>query len=75
MSYVCKLIKKDDEMHIEIQKFTIKKCRKFMNATWTPRFLFAIVISFVMIDGYYRTSGTNAIIEIGEPFQMDLQFR
>ncbi len=33
-------------------------------------FLFAIVISFVMIDGYYRTSGTNTIIEIGDPFQM-----
>ena len=74
MSYVCKLIKKDDEMYIEIQKFTIKKHRKFMNATWTPRFLFVIVISFVMIDGYYRTSGTNAIIEIGDPFQMAIVY-
>ena len=74
MSYVCKLLKKDNEIYIEIQKFTIKKHRKFLNATWTPRFLFAIVISFVMIDGYYRTSGTNAIIEIGDPFQMAIVY-
>jgi membrane-associated protease RseP (regulator of RpoE activity) len=74
MSYVCKLLKKDNEIYIEIQKFTIKKQRKFMNATWTPRFLFAIVISFVMIDGYYRTSGTNTIIEIGDPFQMAIVY-
>jgi membrane-associated protease RseP (regulator of RpoE activity) len=70
MSYVCKLLKKDNEIYIQIQKFTRKKARKLLNATWTPRFLFVIVISFVMIDGYYRTSGTNAIVEIGDPFQM-----
>jgi len=32
--------------------------------------LFAIVISFVMIDGYYRTSGTNSIVNIGNPLEM-----
>ena len=74
MSYVCKLLKKEDEIYIEIQKFTIKKSRKWLNATWTPRLLFVIVISFVMIDGYYRTSGTNAIIEIGDPFQMAIVY-
>ena len=74
MSYVCKLVKKDDEILIEVQKFTIKKRRKWLNATWTPRILFAIVMSFVMIDGYYRTSGTNSIIEIGDPFQMAIVY-
>ena len=74
MSYVCKLLKKDDGIYIEIQKFTIKKSRRWLNATWTPRLLFAIVISFVMIDGYYRTSGTNAIVEIGDPFQMAIVY-
>ena len=73
-NYVCKLLKKDDGIYIEIQKFTIKKPRKLLNATWTPRFLFAIVISFVMIDGYYRTSGTNSIIEIGDPFEMAIVY-
>ena len=74
MSYVGKLLKKDDGIYIEIQKFTVKKPRKLLNATWTPRFLFAIVISFVMIDGYYRTSGTNSIIEIGDPFEMAIVY-
>jgi len=74
MSYVCKLLKKDDGIYIEIQKFTVKKSRRWLNATWTPRLLFAIVISFVMIDGYYRTSGTNSIIEIGDPFQMAIVY-
>ncbi len=74
MSYVCKLLKKDNEIYIQIQKFTRKKSRKLLNATWTPRFLFVIVISFVMIDGYYRTSGTNAIVEIGDPFQMAIVY-
>mgnify|MGYP000538650283 FL=1 len=74
MSYVCKLLKKDNEIYIQIQKFTRKKARKLLNATWTPRFLFVIVISFVMIDGYYRTSGTNAIVEIGDPFQMAIVY-
>ena len=74
MSYVCKLLKKDNEIYVQIQKFTRKKARKLLNATWTPRFLFVIVISFVMIDGYYRTSGTNSIIEIGDPFQMAIVY-
>ena len=74
MSYVGKVLKKDDGIYIEIQKFTIKKPRRLLNATWTPRFLFAIVISFVMIDGYYRTSGTNSIIEIGDPFEMAIVY-
>jgi len=32
--------------------------------------LFAIVIAFVMIDGYYRTAGTNTIVNIGDPLEM-----
>jgi membrane-associated protease RseP (regulator of RpoE activity) len=41
-----------------------------LSTSWTPRILFAIVISFVMVDGYYRTSGTNSIVEIGDPLEM-----
>ena len=74
MSYVCKVVKNDEGILIEVQKFTIKKPRKWLNATWTPRILFAIVIGFVMIDGYYRTSGTNSIVEIGEPFEMAIVY-
>ena len=70
MSFVCKLEKMNDGKYVIIQKFTPKKQRKWMNTSWTPRILFAIVISFVMIDGYYRTSGTNSIVEIGDPLEM-----
>ena len=71
MSYTCKLEKMDDgKLYIIIQKFSPRKQRRWMNTSWTPRIMFAIVISFVMIDGYYRTSGTNSIVEIGDPFEM-----
>ena len=70
LGFVCKLEKMNDGKYIIVQKFAPKKQRKWMSTAWTPRILFAIVISFVMIDGYYRTSGTNSIVEIGEPFEM-----
>lgn len=70
MSYVCKLEQMDDGKYIIIQKFTPKKQRKWLSTSWTPRILFAIVITFVMIDGFYRTAGTNSIINIGDPLEM-----
>lgn len=70
MSYVCKLEQMDDGKYLIIQKFTPKKQRKWLNTSWTPRILFAIVITFVMIDGFYRTAGTNSIINIGDPLEM-----
>ena len=71
MRYVCKLEKMEEGgLYVIIQKFPPKKQRRWMSTAWTPRILFAIVISFVMIDGYYRTSGTNSIVEIGDPLEM-----
>ena len=70
MSYVCKLQEINGAKVIIIQKFAVKKQRKWLSNTWTPRILFVIVISFVMIDGYYRTSGTNSIVEIGDPLEI-----
>jgi membrane-associated protease RseP (regulator of RpoE activity) len=70
MSYVCKLEERDGVKCIIIQKFTPKKQRKWLNATWTPRILFAVVVTFVMIDGYFRTDLANSITEIGNPYEM-----
>ncbi|QUC64253.1 site-2 protease family protein [Nitrosopumilus sp. K4] len=70
MSYVCKLELMNNEKFIIIQKFAPKKQRKWLSTSWTPRILFAVVITFVMIDGYYRTAGTNSIVDIGEPLEM-----
>ena len=68
--YAGKLGEMNDGRYVIIQKFPPKKQRRWMSSSLTPRILFAVVISFVMIDGYYRTSGTNSIIEIGDPLEM-----
>lgn len=70
INYVCKIEQMEDGKYIIIQKFTPKKQKKWLNTSWTPRILFAIVIAFVMIDGYYRTAGTNSIVNIGDPLEM-----
>jgi len=70
INYVCKLEQMEDGKYIIIQKFTPKKQKRWLNTSWTPRILFAIVIVFVMIDGYYRTAGTNSIVNIGDPLEM-----
>jgi len=70
MSYMCRLEKIDDGKVLIIQKFTPKKPRKWLSASWTPRILFAVVVTFVVIDGYFRTANTNSIVEIGNPLEM-----
>ena len=69
MSYVCRLKQRDDGKYITIQKFSLKE-RKWLSSAWTPRILFTVVVSFVMFDGYYRTSLANSIVPIGDPLEM-----
>jgi len=70
MSYVCKLEKMGDgALYVIIRKFTVKQ-RKWLSSAWVPRILFAVVISFGMIDGYFKTSGLNSVIVIGDPLEM-----
>lgn len=69
MSYACKLEETEDGIFVIVQKFAIRKQGKIMKSAWTPRILFAVVIGFVMFDGYYRTSFTNSIIDIGDPLE------
>jgi len=70
MHYACRLEKMNDGKFIIIQKFSPKKQRKWLSTSWTPRILFAVVVTFVMIDGYFRTDLANSIVEIGNPFEM-----
>ena len=70
LRYACKLERVDGGLCIIIQRFAPKKQRRWMSAAWTPRLLFAVVVAFVMVDGYYRTAGTNSIINIGDPLEM-----
>jgi len=66
---VSQLSKSSDGLKIIVTRYPPKKQRKWLSKSWTPRILFAIVVSFVMIDGYYRTEGANAIVYIGDPFE------
>ncbi len=70
MNYVCRLEKiKGSGLYVIIQKFPPKKLGGWLSTAWTPRILFAVVIAFVMIDGYYRAAGTNMVVEIGDPLE------
>ncbi len=67
---VCKLESTPEGLYVLVRRFPPRKQRKWLSKSWTPRLLFAVVFAFVMIDGYYRTLGTNGIIEIGDPLEM-----
>lgn len=64
---VCRLQKTSNGMYILVNRFPPRKQRKFLSSSWTPRILFAIVIVFVMIDGYDKTLRTA--VDIGDPFE------
>ncbi len=70
MNYVAKLEHLEDGIYIVVQRFPPRKQNRFLNSSWTPRILFVVVFSFVMIDGFFRTVGTNAIVDIGDPYEM-----
>lgn len=65
----CRLESLGDGMYIMVTKFPARK-QGWLSKSWIPRLLFGIVITFVMIDGYYRTQGVNQITFIGEPLEM-----
>lgn len=70
MNLIGKIESGDDGMYVIVRRMPPKKKRRWLSSSWTPRILFAVVVSFVMIDGYYRTSGANSIINIGDPIEM-----
>ena len=68
--FVCRLIERDGDRYITVQKFTPQKPGRFLGASATPRILFAVVCALVMVDGYFRTIQSNQITYVGEPLQM-----
>ena len=67
---ICRMAKTSEGTYILVNRFPPRKQRKLLPGSWLPRILFAIVIGFVMIDGYYRTIGANSLVNIGDPFDM-----
>ena len=39
-----------------------------------PRILFAVTVTMVLIDGYFRTDFVNSLAFIGDPFQMSILY-
>ncbi len=66
---VCTLERLPDGLYVSVRRFIPKK-QKWLSKSWMPRLLFAIVVAFVMVDGYYRTLGVNGIIHIGDPLEI-----
>lgn len=65
---VCFINKSQGRLLIQVNRLPPQRRGfKLIPKSWTPRILFAIVVSFVMVDGYYRTLGVNSIIFIGDP--------
>jgi Zn-dependent protease len=70
MNYFCRLVEINGERILIIEKFAPKKQIKWLNTSWIPRILFAVVIIFVMIDGYYKTMELNTLTNVGDPLEM-----
>ncbi len=66
---VCKLEETPEGRYVLVRRFPPRK-KIWWQTSWTPRILFGIVVVFVMIDGYYRTVGTNTVEYIGDPLEM-----
>ncbi len=65
----CKLKQKDGGLYIIVRRLEFQR-RGWLGSPWIPRILFAVVVGFVAVDGYYRTVGTNLLIPIGDPIVM-----
>ena len=64
---VCVLEKHGDGVLLVVSKFPPLKQRKWLSKTWTPRILFAVTVVMVLIDGFFRTTGLNSFMPIGDP--------
>src|SRR5574341_821719 len=67
---VARLESFDGRVFLLVSRFKPPKSRQ----SWIPRLLFAATIAVVMIDGYYRTSSTNSIVWLGDPFEMAILY-
>jgi len=70
---VARLEKSSDEMFIFVTKLPQMK-RKWLSKSWIPRILFAVTVTMVLIDGYFRTDFVNSLAFIGDPFQMSILY-
>ena len=68
-NFVPHIEKSFDGIDIFVTKLP-KTTRKWLSKSWVPRILFAVTVTMVLIDGYFRTDFVNSLAFIGDPFQM-----
>ncbi len=69
IKFMANIAEMNGQLYVIVQKFTTRRHR-ILNSAWAPRILFAVVVGFVMVDGYYKTVGLNSLIQIGDPIEM-----
>ena len=67
------LEKSSDGMHLFVGRLPQAK-RKWLSKSWLPRILFAVTVTMVLIDGYYRTDFVNTLSFIGNPIEMSVLY-
>jgi len=70
-NFVPHLEKSSDGMYIFVTRLPEIK-RKWLSKSWVPRILFAVTVTMVLIDGYFRTDFVNTLAFIGDPFEMSI---
>lgn len=72
---ICFVQKSSNRITIQVNRLPPEsKKKKLLSRAWIQRILFAVVVSFVMVDGYYRTLGVNSLIHIGDPFDFAILY-
>jgi len=64
-----RMVRSREGIFIQIARLPPQK-KRWTSNQWIPRILFGIVVTFVMIDGYFRTEGVNNLVNIGDPLEM-----
>jgi len=72
-NFAPRLEKSADEISIFVIKLPKIK-RKWLSKSWVPRILFAVTVTMVLIDGYFRTDFVNSLAFIGDPFEMSILY-
>jgi len=72
-NFVPHLEKSFDGVDIVVTRLPETK-RKWLSNSWLPRILFAVTVTMVLIDGYFRTDFVNSLAFIGDPFEMSILY-
>ena len=72
-NFAPRLEKSSGQMYIFVTKLPEAK-RKWLSNSWLPRILFAVTVTMVLIDGYFRTDFVNSLAFIGDPFEMSILY-